>query len=69
MQYILNVCDLFATITILQCNKIIYFMFILNQIKIKPTNFAYIGIIVSVKKNDVDLKRDKRKYYAKVNML
>ena len=59
-----------------------HLLYVLNQIKIKPLNFAlgdkvilsvdqckYLSIIISVKNNDADLKRQKRKYYANVNML
>ena len=53
-----------------------------NGIKIKPPNFAlgekvipsvdqckYLGIIISVKNCDADLKRQMRKYYTNANML
>ena len=50
-----------------------------TRIKIKPPNFAlgipsvdpfkYLGIIISVKNNDADLKRQTRKYFANANML
>ena len=57
------------------CNKIFLY-------KIKPPNFAlgekvipsvdqfkYLGIIITVKNCDADLKRQMRKYYANTNML
>ena len=61
-----------------------HFLYVLNQIelKIKPPDFAlgekvipsvdqckYLGIIISVKNCDADLKRQMRKYYANANML
>ena len=52
-----------------------------NRIKIKPPNFAwgekvipsvdqckYLGIIISVKQCDADLKNQMRKYYVNANM-
>ena len=82
--FILDLCNVCATNHQLSYNatKSFSLCYKPNRIKIKPPNFAleekvtpsvdqckYLGIIISVKNRDADLKRQIRKYYANVNML
>ena len=84
MQHLLDLCSVYATNHQLSYNatKSFSLCFKPNRIKIKPPDFAsgekvspsvdqckYLGIIISVKNCDADLKRQMRKYYANANML
>ena len=84
MQHLLDLCSVYATSHQLSYNatKSFSLCFKPNLIKIKPPDFAlgekvipsvdqckYLGIIISVKHCDADLKRQMRKYYANANML
>ena len=81
MQHLLDLCSVYATNHQLSYNatKSFSLCFKPNQLKIKPPNFAlgkkvilsvdqcnYLGIIISVKNCDVDLKRRMRKFCANV---
>ena len=82
MQHLLDLCSVYATNHQLSYNatKSFSLCFKPNRIKIKPPDFAlgekvipsvdqckYLGIIISVKNCDADLKRQMRKYYANAN--
>ena len=83
MQHLLDFCDLHVTnhqLLSYNTTKPFSLCFKPTRIKIKPPNFAlgipsvdqfkYLGIIISVKNNDADLKRQTRKcQYANANML
>ena len=84
MQSLLDLCCVYATNHQLSCNatKSFSLCFKPNRIKIKPPNFALgekvipsvdqckcLGIIISVKNCDADLKRRMKKYNANANTL
>ena len=84
MQHLLDLCSVYDTNHQLSYNatKPFSLCFNPNRIKIKPPDFAlgekvipsvdqckYLGIIISVKNCDANLKRQMRKYYANANIL
>ena len=84
MQHLLDLCNVYDTSHQLSYNATKSFSpcFIPNRIQIKSPNFALgekvipsvdqckcLGIIISVKNNNADLKRQMRKYSANANML
>ena len=84
MPSLLDLCSVYATNHQLSCNatKSFSLCFKPNRIKIKPPDFALgekvipsvdlckcLGIIISVKNWDADLKRQMKKYNANANTL
>ena len=80
MQHLLDLCSVYAISHQLPYNAT-KSVFLSNRIKFEPSDFAlgekvipsldqckYLGIIISVKNCDADLKRQMRKYYANAKL-
>ena len=70
MQQLLNICQNYflhvSKTTLLKLTAIIFF----NDLKIPMVdNCRYLGIAISTKNSDLDLKRQMRKIYANANLL